>query len=78
MSNEYLSVSEKVQDLHDDLLTVLDGHMDEIPMESVFYESIKFMTHALYECIGYPEDSQVILRLAMDEGIKQYMDRKEH
>lgn len=70
---------EKIIDIQDDLLTVLESYMDELEPGEVFYHSIKFMTIALYECADSPKEASKVLRLAMDYGIVAAMEqRKDH
>lgn len=71
------SVQEKITDLTDDLMTVLDGHMDEMDSQEVFYHAIKFMTFAMYECLEDHKISLKTLKLAMDHGIQMHLDKKE-
>lgn len=76
-SEKHITIQEKISELNDDLMTVLDGHMDEFEMEEVFYNAIKFMTFAMYECLEDHKLSLKTLRLAMDHGIQMHMDNKE-
>ena len=71
------SVQEIITDLQEDLMVVLDGHMDEMDMQEVFYNSIKFMTFVMYECLEDHELSLETLRLAMVHGIQMHIDNKE-
>jgi hypothetical protein len=77
MRDDELSMDVKITDLTDDLLTVLDGHMDEMDMDQVFYESLKFMTMTMCDCLENDQKSLQVLRRAMDDGIIMYMDNKE-
>lgn len=64
-------------ELRDDLTTVLESYMDEIGTEELFYSSIKFLTLALYDCTQNHKEALKVLRSAVDDGIKIYMDNKE-
>lgn len=77
MKDNQLSQDDKIADLTDDLITVLDGHMDELDMEEVFYYSLRFMTVTMCECLENHHRSLKILRSAMDDGILTYMQNKE-
>lgn len=68
---------DKIGDLTDDLLTVLDGHMDEIEMDELFYTSLKFMTITMCDCLENDQKSLRVLRRAMDDGIIDYMNKRE-
>lgn len=39
---------DKIDDLREDLLTVLECHMDSIESSELIYEMMKYMTIALY------------------------------
>lgn len=73
-----LSMEEKISDLRDDLLTVLDGHMDVFENEELFFEAIRFITYTLHETIQNPRLSLKVLRAGMDEGMKQHLETKGH
>lgn len=72
------SIQEMISSLHDDLMTVLDGHMDEMEMQEVFYNALKFMTFAMYECLQDHKLSLKVLRMAMDHGIQMHLNKKEN
>jgi hypothetical protein len=71
------SYEDKIDDLNDDLLTVLDGHMDDLEMDDLFYRSLRFITFSLCKCVENDNKSFRILKKAMDEGIMDYMQNKE-
>ncbi len=77
VSKKHLTTQEKINELNDDLMTVLDGHMDEMEMDEVFYNALKFMTFAMYECLDDHRLALKTLKLAMDQGIQMHMDKKE-
>jgi hypothetical protein len=72
------SFQEKIDELTDDLLTVLEGHMEEMDNEELFFHSIRFMTLSLYECMENHQYAFKVLKLAMDDGIKTYIENKGH
>lgn len=75
--DEQRNHDDKIGDLTDDLLTVLDGHMDEIDMDELFYTSLKFMTVTMCDCLENDQKSLRVLRRAMDDGIIDYMNKRE-
>jgi len=70
------SIQEKITNLSDDLLTVLEGHMDELDNEVIFYHAFKFMTIALYECFESHQEALKVLRMGMDHGIQAAMEKR--
>lgn len=68
-----ISKQEKIEALHDDLLTVLESHIDEIETGELVYEAIKFMTIQLYEIASRHSEAFRLLRLAMEDGIKTHV-----
>jgi DNA polymerase III delta prime subunit len=69
---------EKIDELTDDLLTVLEGHMEEFESEELFFHSIRFLTMSLYETMENHQQAFKVLKLAMDAGIKTYVENKGH
>jgi hypothetical protein len=69
---------EKIIDIQDDLLIVLESYMDEIEANEVFYHAIKFMTVALYECSENHKEALKVLRMSMDHGIQASIDKGRH
>jgi hypothetical protein len=73
-----VKTDERIADLTDDLMTVLEGHMDELDTEELFFHSLRFMTLTLYETMDNHKEALKVLRAAMDDGIKTYIDNKGH
>lgn len=73
-----LSIQEKINDMNDDLMTVLESYMDELDTDQLFYNALKFMTTTLYDCAENHQHAFKVLKISMDDGIKNYMDKKEH
>lgn len=59
-----------IQELNDDLLTVLEGHMDEMSNDVLFYSCIKFMTTALCDCLESQDQAVKILKMATEDGMR--------
>lgn len=70
------SVCSYESDLHEDLLTIIEAHSEDISVEILLYRIIKYMTTALYECTSHKE-ALIILRLAMDDAIREHVKKKE-
>ena len=73
----YELTQERISDLQEDLLTILEAHSEDVDMEILFYQIIKYMTSALYECAPSHTEALKVLRLAMDDGIRDHLKKKE-
>lgn len=62
----------EINDLEDDLLTVLEMHMDEQASPQIFFHMFRFMTKVLYEFEANDDNCSNTLRKAIDAGIKDY------
>lgn len=70
-------IQEKIIDLTDDLMTVLEGHMHELDQDILFHKAISFITLMLYECSQNHQHALKVLKVGMEEGIAAYMSKKE-
>lgn len=77
ITNDQRDKQEKISDLCDDLLTALEGHMDEMSVDEVFYNSIVFMIKALYECTETHKEALKILRMACDDAIRTHIKERQ-
>jgi hypothetical protein len=68
---------DKINDLEEDLLTVLEAHIDDIETGELFYLIIRYVTVALYETAPDHREALRILRMGMDAGIKNHVDKKK-
>lgn len=73
-----ITVQEKIIELQEDLLTVLESYMDEMDTELLFCESFKFMTVAMYQCFDSHQNALKVLKLARGQGIENVMEKRKH
>lgn len=66
---------ERIVDLQEDLLTILEAHCEDVDMAILFHQIISYMTTALYECAPSHSEALKVLRLAMDDGIRNHMNK---
>jgi hypothetical protein len=66
---------EKIGDLEEDLITVLEAHMDVVEFEAVFKHILMFMTKALYDIAPSHKEAYRVLHEAMNEGIKNHVSK---
>lgn len=69
---------EILQQIEEDLLTVLESYMNEIEPNEVFYHCIRFMTSTLYAFNDNHREALKVLRMAMDQGIHAAMEERGH
>lgn len=75
-SSEELT-QERIVDLQEDLLTILEAHSEDVDIALLFHHIIRYMTTALYECAPSHSEALKVLRLAMDDGIRDFMTKKK-
>ena len=68
---------EQIDDIYEDLLTILEVHIESMDASTLFYHIIKYLTTTLYECAPSHSEALKVLRVAMDDGIKEFMNKKE-
>ncbi len=68
---------QKIEDLHEDLMVVLESHMDELETGDLYYEIIKFFTSTLYAHAPDHKQAYKILHAAMNDGIKTHISTHE-
>lgn len=66
-----INYQEIVNDMKDDLLTVLESYMDVMEPNEVFYHSIEYMTYALCEFNESDKEVLKVLKMAMESGMKK-------
>lgn len=66
------SIQEKIIDLKNDLVILLERFMNQIDIVELFYNAIKFTTIALYESARHHQDAFKILHMAIDHAILEY------
>lgn len=66
---------EKIGDLEEDLMIVLEAHMDTIEFESLFKHILMFMTKVLYDTAPNHKEAYRVLREGMNEGIKNHVSK---
>lgn len=68
---------DKTNDLIDDLMTVLESHIDEMGIDELFYNAFKLMTFSLYETMDNHKLSLKTMRAGLDEGMHLHLERKK-
>ena len=69
--------NDKADELIDDLMTVLESHIDEMGLDEVFSNAFKLMTFSLYECMDNHKVSLKVMRVGIDEGMQLHLERKK-
>lgn len=70
-------LKETLENMQDDLMTVLESYMDELEMQDVFFYSLAFMTFTAYECLEDHKLSLKIVQGAVENGISQHIALKD-
>lgn len=60
----------KIRELTDDLMTVLESHIDELGSDVMFYTCIKFMTIGLYDNMSSHDQAMKVLKLSIEDGMR--------
>lgn len=68
---------DKVKDLKEDLLTVLESHASEFKVGDLFYQVIKYVTYSLYVNACNHGMAGDILNESVNDGINQYVNTNE-
>lgn len=67
----------KINDLEEDLLTILEVHIDEMETDELFYHIFKYMTTALYSIAPDHKVAMKVLRTGIDEAIEAHVSKKK-
>lgn len=67
----------KIDDLEEDLLTILEAHIDEMETGEMFYHIFKYMTTALYAMAPDHKIAMKVLRTGIDEAIEAHVAKKK-
>ena len=73
---EEIDKKDIVNNLTEDLITVIESYIDELGVEETFYLAISFMTLALHEATDNPKSVLNILKMAMDHGIRSAIEQE--
>lgn len=68
---------EKINELNEDLLTVLDSHWNDFDVNELFYHVIKYMTSYLYGNSANHQAAGKILQDSVNDGIRDYITQNE-
>jgi len=77
MKEDNIKKQEKITDLTDDLLTVLESHMDILGRDELFFYTLNFVAKAMYDCIEDHKISREILAKAIDKAISDYVHKNK-
>ena len=66
---------EQMEDLNEDLMVVIDAHIDAFGYEALFTQIFMYMTKALYESAPSHKVAHCILHTALNSGIMNHVSK---
>lgn len=68
---------ERINDLHEDILTILESHCEDVDLAMLFRHITSYLTEVFCEFAQSKEEVLKVLCLAIDEGISNHLKNTE-